>query len=1744
MPAFKIPKLKIQSNTLNSTTSSVTASISSQIVSQQQSITAVAASVSGARNKFTSSSSSSSTPAMNNEQNEEPLSSSQASSRVVISASSSSTFSTTRNGLHHQFRSVQPSFIIAEDDDGALSVSSPNFESSSFEQHIQEPSNVDAPLDLSELCVVAPPVSVISIPLTAFPSGISNASSFSTKCLSTTTHTSSVPTATLPAFQLPTRAAKTTGNTSSHGGTSVNSSAAARRRRKSGANTAVLSVSDPTGQADILDHPALPVSDSEDEEEVARKKASKRPKPSSTSSTIASSSISRHQESTATVSVSSASSTDQIMSTNEDLQGVSTSTSVSTVINTRRKNTVTTGTTSTSITPASATGKEKIINLVDTNSTSVSIGTKKRTRVQKSNSATVVIETNEAVSIEQAGMHIDPRPDSLSSIALNTHQQQQQQQSLPALARLHMSTSLNATAEAQYEEAAVMRSSVVVAVNARASSSSSSFSSSSSSSTSIPLFRVRRGGCGKNLVSSVVESDDAFATRLGTHVSEVLKGVSAFITTQFASSLSALSNFKTQLTRLSDELSKSDSSIGAAFSIPLYLIASTTDMTRATSSSSSSKTSPVFEEVNALSVFLKCLVSAERLCSPEITAINERNIQRNDKLNTGKEDKKDRTGIQQRLDQSERPVLTVAFLSQQSQSMDEDDTYTGSASNSPIQVGSTYRDGDPNSRFGGSAFGFQRQLLPPPCTPLRQVSSSSTTSTTGESLTPERSHKKNHTVRFSSYDFSAVNAAPPELTSVAIPAPFSSKRSPRSIAMGGSAADEQMEGTGGLKRDMIESGCVVFALTDVLSAARKLKEVLTLQSALSPSISLGLGLYEDKELDFDNQIALLRLEKHDQVQTTTSITSTTSRSFVSITAPIMQLLCAMSQCSSANQWEVVVQKALNFLDSSSSSVSLLPPHFHIHGMLWSTLRGASRFHAKELSQLRSEHLDLPMTSSLSNALSSSARYHLRRALNPHVYDDDGEPGTIVDTGVRPIDITATPPPASSLHNPQKLLILDGISHHHHHHHRPVAQNVQPISKLSTRASLCGGFGRGAGGIQDGFIAMARTSGNFHYNNDDLAAVAHEALRSLYLSRKRVETIIAPHSLVNEETDFEDSNTPIAQPLSLHQLIDACSLDDLGCVYQFSESHSFLRSLFGHEQAIAALATDGECWKKLRTLARIAEEYGCESERHLLPLASISSSALTSLIQEGETVDKLHSLAQLTLDRHMRGLEAARPRPKRSSTGNATGGGGIGGGSAPASPNGHGTTVSTGTHEDNCTGRNGLSSRDTHDRPRKKRHAHSRLASPSPLDRQRFLELVVGSGSIDDDDEDGHYPEPVPPMKLDLLMQTEGNTSCMVDNEFVEKGSGGGGTTSGMTIGTVCDVLNTSNGCDTESSGGGTTSTGHSTCVSVTTHGGISSRFSLLGTDTAAIRAQSLLDHEDIIDKKLRFVFPRVQFLRCSSDARHVYDDNTDFQSDNNGQTISPSQFISGLGGSLNNSNPTSCSTTLQQTTAKNIVNLNFRLSAAPIVVKTSAAATMGVSNPFPSLPSTLSNLSTFGVAAAPLPSLTLDDLMADVLRFPGNVSQDSSPQTKFENNSNFIGNLSASASTHGAAPLFFSSTQGGFAPSPFSAAFSTLSLLAPSVITANASSSLVTDTDCGECKRSLQTAPSNIIDMQWSASASPGSKRREKMLTTSRSSSSSTKLDAIILVVKCASCKVSFHADCVGRCTALESWKCQSCTWK
>jgi len=1953
MPAFKIPKLKVQSNTATnsqiSQAQTVPASSASSLLlqgasSSQRSIatnlsrssvtTSITAMTAKVNNELTSSSVFS-TSRLEPTQSTFQITSSSFSSSSFSTASSSTSLSLapirSQQQQQHQsytksnFGSAQPSFVIAEDEDGALSTTTSPIQSFSFSSSFVPSSSTlssasssdssseatsavdDVPLQLSELNNVAY-TSASSAPPPPPPPSSSSLSAAIIDTVPPMTTISKSSSSFLPAFQLPTRTQIKTGSSASASATALSNNSASikpRGRRKSGANTAILSVTDPIGVADILDHPALPVSDSEDDEQELRLTASKKRKASSSSSSTV------LALNTSEVDSSSAA----IVSIAIDHHSMIIDPQPSTSSRSRQKSSSSSASTVGS--GSGMTGTNEVLPLTTTSEATG--GSRKRTRgsQKQSTPTTLVNETTFNVSRDDVSISLSSSSTTLQSVepissiivssSTMTTRDANQQQTLPALARLFKSTSSNTAAEAaanSNNSSSLISSTLgqpsigAVPPPLRAMSSSSS----SSSSSQPYMYKVRRGGCGTNLLSTVYESDTAFSLRLGHHVASILEGVAEFVSTKCSMS-STLPQFLDKLTALSEEWESSGTSIGAAFSIPLHLFATamaaniiavttgeesavqlsnptfidrqtqkskhfgsaSSSMVQSTlsnygitsTSSSSSMSSSVIHEIEALKDFVNSLIAAEKLCSPEITTINERNMQRNDYLNTGREEKVDafllRT-ISDEIHPTERPALSSAYLSQQSQSMDEDDAYTGSASNSPIQFGSI-SDGKESCSFG-SNLTSQRALhpTPPPCTPLRQVLSTNIATTSGESLTPERTHRKNHTVRFSSFDFSAVNAAPAELTSGAIPAPFSSRRSPRSIALGGSAADEKLDGKGMIKRDIIESGCLVFSLTEVVTSGKKLRDVLHQHHHLPASSSsssssshfeykkgnntfdgghnrdedkrlITLGSQSFDTLNFDAEIRLLTLphaaaslkEKNEQQSAASTRTQTNNnmRSYVSLTAPIMQIMCALSVCSSGTKWESVISKAFEKCHSSSStpSSSSLPlflrnyHHPNNCDISWSTIRGAARFHAKELSLLRSELFDLPLASSLSNALSSSARYHLRRALNPHVYDDDGE--AIVTTGVRPFDPTSTPPPPStststasqttimsSNQNPQKLLLLDGINHHHHH--RP--QVVIPVSKSVASTTnglpppLCGGFGRGAGGIEGGFLSMVHGSGNFKYNSDDLAAATHEALRSLYLSRERVEAIIAPHSLLlsdtDNENDWEDSSTPMAQPLSLIQIIDACSLSDLGCVYRFAESHSFLRALFGHEQAIAALSTDGEVWKKLRTLARIADEFDCESERHLLPLASISTTALTSLLQEGEIVDKLLSLSQLTLDRHVRGLEAARPKHKRSSTGSATsgGGGGGGGGSAPASPNSAAAASANHHQEDHCAGRNGLAARDAHDRPRKKRHAHSRLASPSPLDRQRFLELVVGSGGGSvEDDEEGHYPEPVPPMKLDLLMHAEADissssssSSSMVDNDSIEGGNGGHGLAS--------DMLNTSNG-DTESSGGSISSgniafSSQSALASI--HGvggcGISSRFALLGSDAAAARAQSLLDHEDVIDKKLRFVFPRIKFFRCSADARDVFDDETTQNHANlrgggggggggGGLSSSTSSFLSGLGGSLINNNSSSylqasSSTQHAQKSESSVVNLNFRLSAPPVVVKTSVTAASVTSGSAGGGGGGGGGRSSD--SSGPPPSLTLDDLMADVMRYPGGgsttagtVSQDSSPLAHCSVNGSSSSMLSASTTAGlplgGPLQLFSSFQGGGFAPSPFSAAFSTLSLLAPpssslsqnnilmesSVLMTNESS---ISTDCGECKRSLALTPIAIVDAQWGAGASPGAKRRDKQAQSLSlyGSSSSKGGGGEIITVKCGKCKVSFHAECVGLSVALDRWNCQSCMWR
>jgi hypothetical protein len=1156
-------------------------------------------------------------------------------------------------------------------------------------------------------------------------------------------------------------------------------------------------------------------------------------------------------------------------------------------------------------------------------------------------------------------------------------------------------------------------------------------------------------------------------------------------------------------------------------------------------------------EFSALSEFLRSVVAAEKLSCPEIAATNERNSKRNERLNLSCLERGEFAAPFSTLSSAagahvsslaslSQPSMPMS-LSQRSLSIDEDH----STSTSPTQSS-----GD-GLGTGATAFPGPRPLLPPPCTPLRQVSLAAAAAFRGDSPTPDRARRKLRAVRFAGFDFSAVNAAPSELAPSAIPAPFGLLRSPRSIRGGHSAADAaQVSQAAGVlpQRDMTEPGCVVFALAAACSAAGRLRDALLAFppspptnggggsnsnsssssssssgssrssvagqsfstspsysefSSVSPSETHFGAAAEVREgalmaLDLSVEQRALAPEVMGDSETNSPIIFPPPLGARCVTIPLLQVLCAIDACASAAVWERAMSDAIPVSVFAQAQASVQVSPLRSNACAWGEMRGAARFYTSELALLRApSSLPLPLHIALSNAVSSAARYHLRRALNPHVYDDDSEPGGILATGARPADPTATPPP------PSKYQHVDGPmpGHHHHHSHRMSPALAAPVSQPT--AQQCGGLGRGGGGIRGGYLSMVAGSGNLRYNSDDLAAILHEALRTLHNYRARVVRIISPHRLASEGGGGAESAPAIAsdaaassgRPLSLLQIVDACPLSDLGYVAQFADAHTFVRSLFGHEEALAALASDGDCWKRLRTLARIADEYGCDSERHLLPLAAISNSALAQLLDEGATVDRLVLYANTTLDRHSRALEAVRPRTKRGSSGGVAA---MAAAAALASSSSSSSAVvatSSSTHagghaaidDGSDAGRNGLASRNSHDRPRKKRHAHSRLASPAPADRQRFLELVAGHDVLDDDEAGAHYPEPVPPRRLDMLMlETHGDGSalsaCALDEHehaaaaldpLNLSGSGSGGSAHDA------DAL-------PHASAGAAAGTAHMGA----------SRLAACGGDASIARAHDLLEHEDIIDKRLRFAYPRLRFVRCSLDAREVYD--TDSGAPAAPCSSAPLHLPPPIILSFSAAPPKAAETA-------RAVHAPAALSAPPVAHPARAAGA--------------------GRSSAPA-ALSLDDLLFDVMRKPG---PSSAAEHHFGSGASAVDDLQASAASLPfslslgalpALPLFRASTGAG--PGPSGAKFA------------------VASSTCAECRSSLAQPPPLAQSQTWEGAASPGTKRRE---ARTRAAGASADGSGVVEVVRCTKCDAGFHTGCTGVGSGAR-FTCNSCQWR
>lgn len=945
---------------------------------------------------------------------------------------------------------------------------------------------------------------------------------------------------------------------------------------------------------------------------------------------------------------------------------------------------------------------------------------------------------------------------------------------------------------------------------------------------------------------------------------------------------------------------------------------------------------PLLQEVSALSQFIRSLLAAEKLTRAEIVAANERNQRRNDCRNASVR------GGRGSRSSADDGAGAAASRFPTSMLADHDDMAAPHSPDSSSSNGGSHAAASSSSSSSSGAL----LCLPPPCsTPQRQVSRCGTSVSKGHSPTPPRTQHKKKAVRFATFDFSAVNSAPDEFAPASLPVPFALPPGPANgdaeagvgaelnfnapAAAAATSAAASMQS--GAHKDITETGCVALALSDSCAAARALKELM---KARGYAIDIELAV----EISALKPVTLGECE-NSCGGSSSPLPPTPIPPADGCVVPLVQVLCAMEACATASAWNSSAEVAMStpFAPEPSAGASgagafAFAPVFsgfpsaassssgNADGLkmstdssssaCWSDLRGTSRYYAKQLSMLQPAHESLPMREPLSNALSSAMRYHMRRALNPHVYEDDSSESGVSST--RTSDPTSTPPPWKMAHVDTVDGALPGHTHHHHHTGSSggrgaagagsgagstlgastVFGSSSMFNGLMSATYLCGGIGRGGGGIPCGYIAFEAASlvcgkqemPGVRYNSSDLAALAHKALSCLHRCEEQVAALLVPHSLLKEQEPMQNqpfnglasriggagatsssssaaAGAPAAGFLSLLQLVDAAPVSDVALFAEFAEAHAFLRALFGHESSMSALNRDGECWKRLRMLARIAEANDCEREAHLVPLAKVSKT-LQKLLSEAAVVDKLAGFANRTLDRHSKALEMVKKKMEKLHKRNSsTGSAGASAGAASASSSAHATSVSgatASTADDDSA---------NHHRPHKRRGSASRIASPAPADRRRYLELM---GSNDEEDA---YPEPVPPRALSGLMDEVAGQTSGSSNEpgcVTSSSTGDGGraasAAAGGSAGPGFDVLNASdNGLASPSDG--------SMLVSPTAVPASSSASAVAAAAAQAARAAHLLEHDYVLgDRKMRFEYPTIRFFSCSADYREVFNE--------------------------------------------------------------------------------------------------------------------------------------------------------------------------------------------------------------------------------------------------------------------------------
>lgn len=313
---------------------------------------------------------------------------------------------------------------------------------------------------------------------------------------------------------------------------------------------------------------------------------------------------------------------------------------------------------------------------------------------------------------------------------------------------------------------------------------------------------------------------------------------------------------------------------------------------------------------------------------------------------------------------------------------------------------------------------------------------------------------------------------------------------------------------------------------------------------------------------------------------------------------------------------------------------------------WASERSAAAFLCAELSCLRVRHPNapLPWQRRLSDLVSSAARLQLRRAFNPHV-----QPGSMPYVFSQLMQ-------AMLRHNGGADALADIA---------PDALSSMSVGSVSD----VGGLGRGGGASvpdEKHLVMLSDGTGTLNYNGDDLAALVHKALDSMYTLRSVVQRVISPLTLASPEPPIHaSSSSPIAagcmtiteldvvpssgQGLTVFQLVDKASPEDAALCGDFAEAHNFICGVFAIPEVQIAANGQGHAWKRLRRLAGIARRFACGSEAHLI-LLERPDVLLRSLQAEAAGVHKLRAASKRAVQRHWRALaRAKRSRFKRART---------------------------------------------------------------------------------------------------------------------------------------------------------------------------------------------------------------------------------------------------------------------------------------------------------------------------------------------------------------------------------------------------------------------------------------------------------------------------------------------------------------